>query len=61
MMIEKDPPYGPGHPEWCPGQAPPNEGENHSHCEHWFDGETCCWCAAPEMTQEERIAQGCDE
>lgn len=28
------------------------------HCLHWYDGDECCRCGAPEMTNEERIAQG---
>jgi hypothetical protein len=32
-----------------------------SHCQHWWDGEACCWCHAPEMSMEDRVAQGMAE
>lgn len=22
-------------------------GEVGTHCEHWWDGEPCCWCKSP--------------
>jgi hypothetical protein len=28
------------------------------HCEHWYDGEACHYCGAPEMTDEQKRAQG---
>lgn len=32
--------------------------EDQVHCEHWWDGDGCCSCGAPAMTQEEMIEQG---
>lgn len=29
-----------------------------SHCEHWQDGDACCWCKAPPMTAAEKQEQG---
>lgn len=31
------------------------------HCEHWWDGDECCWCKAPAMTKEERLANGMED
>ena len=28
------------------------------HCEHWWDGDSCCLCDHPEMTHEEMLEQG---
>lgn len=39
--------FGPGHPEWCPGEplAPDSpERGMHMHCSHWEDCEPCCRC-----------------
>ena len=32
--------------------------DDRTHCEHWWDGDGCCSCGAPAMTQEEMIEQG---
>jgi hypothetical protein len=42
------------HPE-CPNA------DDGIHCEHWYDGEPCCRCSAPEMPVEQRIEQGMEE
>lgn len=28
------------------------------HCRHWYDGDACCYCAAPPMTDDEKRAHG---
>lgn len=28
------------------------------HCRHWYEGEACCACGAPEMTDEQKREQG---
>lgn len=28
------------------------------HCDHWYDGDECCRCGAPEMTEEQMREQG---
>lgn len=28
------------------------------HCQHWYDGEACCACDDPPMSNEVRVAQG---
>jgi hypothetical protein len=28
------------------------------HCEHWWDGDTCCQCGATPMTVEEKLLHG---
>lgn len=28
------------------------------HCDHWFDGEGCCYCGAAEMPNPLRILKG---
>lgn len=28
------------------------------HCEHWWDGEQCCFCGDPAMTDEEIERKG---
>jgi len=38
--------------EFCP------KTEDHIHCEHWWDGECCCACGAPAMTDEQKLDQG---
>ncbi len=40
--------------ELCP-EGTPTDG---FHCVHWYDGEPCCRCGAPAMTEEERREQG---
>jgi len=35
--------------------------EEGTHCECWWDGEACCACGAPGMTEDERRAQGMDD
>lgn len=45
------------------GTATVEEGHCHAredciHCDHWWDGDGCCSCGAPAMTQEEMIEQG---
>ena len=32
--------------------------EDKMHCDHWYDGDKCCSCGAPAMTDEEKRAQG---
>lgn len=32
--------------------------EDGQHCNCWFDGDACCNCGAPAMTEEEKAAQG---
>lgn len=31
---------------------------NKQHCRHWYDGEACCACGDPPMTDEAKAAQG---
>lgn len=46
-----------GTPCQCAEGACP-EHEDGIHCEHWWDGDGCCACAASGMTDEEKHAQG---
>lgn len=34
-------------------QTCPNR-EDDMHCIHWWDGEPCCACGAPAMTEDEK-------
>lgn len=41
----------------------PDEGfcsvsDDEIHCPHWWDGDGCCLCDAPPMTDEEKREQG---
>ena len=36
----------------CPKRA------DKTHCDCWYDGETCCACGAPAMTDAKRAEQG---
>jgi len=43
--------------------ADPDEGycavsDDAIHCPHWWDGDGCCLCDAPPMTEEEKKEQG---
>lgn len=29
-----------------------------SHCDHWWDGDACCRCAASPMTEDQKREQG---
>lgn len=40
---------------FCPNTRDTEVG---GHCAHWWDGDACCWCANPAMTDAERAAQG---
>lgn len=31
------------------------------HCRHWYDGDECCFCADPAMTEAQRVEQGMAE
>lgn len=44
-----------------PGCGTPTCPQGKTHCDHWWDGDACCRCGAPEMTREEKIAQGMEE
>ncbi len=46
-----------GENEFCPK----GDEEDSVHCRCWYDGEKCCKCGAPEMTEEKRIEQGCEK
>lgn len=43
--------------EHCPA---PNDSAG-THCDHWWDGDACCYCKAPPMTDEEKRAKGMEE
>ena len=30
------------------------------HCEHWWDGDNCCFCGDFELNKKERIELGCE-
>ena len=49
-----------GTPCQCAEGACP-EHEDGIHCEHWWDGDGCCACAAPAMTEDEKHAQGMED
>lgn len=34
------------------------ESPDGQHCEHWWDGEPCHFCGAPEMPMEQKVKQG---
>jgi hypothetical protein len=36
----------------------PETKDGNGHCEHWWDGEMCCWCGALAMTKEQKREQG---
>ena len=38
--------------EYCPKR------EDNQHCNCWYDGGKCCGCGAPEMSNEQKVAQG---
>ena len=31
--------------------------DDYMHCDHWFDGEACCACGTPAMTDEQKREQ----
>lgn len=32
--------------------------EDSQHCVHWYDGDSCCRCSDPGMTNDEKRKQG---
>jgi hypothetical protein len=44
-----------GDQEFCPKR------EDRQHCNCWYDGEVCCGCGAPVMTEAEKREQGLEE
>jgi hypothetical protein len=46
--------------EFCPAAFTVNGEPNgdHSHCQCWWDGDGCCRCKAPAMSDEAKRAQG---
>lgn len=36
----------------------PAVGSGGQHCNCWYDGDGCCRCGAPPMTEDEQRAQG---
>lgn len=39
-------------------ETPCPKREDKLHCECWYDGEKCCACGDPEMSDEEREEKG---
>ena len=48
-----------GMDEACPVGSLDEDGKWHCRC--WYDGDGCCRCKAPAMTNEEKSAQGMEE
>ncbi len=46
--------------EYCPAEKTASGKPNidHSHCQCWWDGDGCCRCKAPAMTEEQKREQG---
>lgn len=38
--------------------CPKGTEDDPAHCVHWYDGDECCRCNAPAMTEEQKQAQG---
>jgi hypothetical protein len=39
----------------------PNSKDGAGHCEEWNDGDACCRCGAPAMTDQEKEDQGMND
>ena len=44
----------PADEEFCPEGT----SDDAFHCVHWYDGDACCACGAPPMTDEQKREQG---
>lgn len=36
----------------------PNSRDGLGHCQHWWEGDPCCWCDAGEMSMEDKVRNG---
>lgn len=39
-------------------ETPCPSSDDAMHCRHWYDGEACCRCGAPAMSEEQKREQG---
>jgi hypothetical protein len=39
-------------------QECPASKDGRGHCMCWWDGDDCCWCGAPAMTEEAKLEAG---
>jgi len=44
--------------KWCSEDGYCFVSDDETHCECWWDGDGCCLCDAPPMTEEEKREQG---
>jgi hypothetical protein len=47
--------------EFCPVGKPENDPAPNMHCTCWYDGDGCCRCHAPGLTDEQKRKQGMED